>query len=155
MTQSGGSAAEHTARQRWMSVLAKADWSELAPLFAVRDDKPDYRFLRAPETGLVMLRGRMGGTGNPFNMGEATVTRCAVTTQTGIAGHSYVMGRNQAHAEAAAVLDAMLQDQATHDVVEHDVIAPLEQAAQARRQSDASRSAATKVEFFTMVRGED
>ena len=153
--ETGGGGADHAARQRWMSVLAKADWGELAPLFEARGDRPDYRYLRAPETGLVMLRGRMGGTGNPFNMGEATVTRCAVTTQAGIAGHAYVMGRNQAHAEAAAVLDAMLQDGATRDVVEHDVIAPLEKAAAERRQSDASRSAATKVEFFTMVRGED
>ena len=151
----GGGAADRSARQRWMSVLAKARWDELGPLFEARGDKPGYRLLRAPETGLVMLRGRMGGTGNPFNMGEATVTRCAVTTHGGIAGHAYVMGRNAGHAEAAAVLDAMLQDASTHDAVESGVIAPLEKAAAERRRTAASKSAATKVEFFTMVRGED
>ena len=38
----------------------------------------DYVELRAAETGLVMLRGRIGGDGDPFNLGEATVTRAAV-----------------------------------------------------------------------------
>ena len=67
--------------------------------------------IRPPETGLVMLRGRMGGTGGAFNLGEATVTRCAVRTAKGHEGHAYVMGRNHGHAKIAAVCDALLQDE--------------------------------------------
>jgi len=35
------------------------------------------------------------------------------------------------------------------------VLAPLEAAAQAARAQRAARAATTKVDFFTMVRGED
>ena len=101
-----------------------------------------------------MVRGRMGGTGAPFNVGEMTVTRCALTLSDGEVGHAYIQGRNKADAEAAALVDALMQtDQA--DTIRRMVLYPLEAAATSARQSRARKAAATKVDFFTMVRGDD
>lgn len=111
--------------------------------------------IRKPETGLVMLRGRMGGTGAAFNLGEATVTRCAVRTAKGHEGHAYVMGRNHEHARIAAVCDALLQDENDHAMVEALVLQPLEKRIAEQRSLAARKAAATKVDFFTLVRGEN
>jgi alpha-D-ribose 1-methylphosphonate 5-triphosphate synthase subunit PhnG len=148
--------AESTqARARWMSALAQAEpaaveaaWARLAP-------EPVYRLLRTAETGLVMVRGRAGGTGAPFNLGEMTVTRCSVTLDDGRVGHAYVPGRDGRHAERAAVLDALLQDEGGRDVLERLIIEPLVAARRARQQETRARVAGTRVEFFTMVRGEE
>ena len=74
-----------------------------------------YRVLRGPEAGLVMVRGRAGGGGAPFNLGEMTATRCTVRTEAGFVGHAYVAGRNERQAELAALADALLQDPAAAD----------------------------------------
>lgn len=138
-----------------MAALAKADWPRLEALWSSENLKPDYAFLRAPESGLVMLRGRMGGTGAPFNFGEATVTRCSVQLADGMVGHAYVMGRNHAHAEIAAVCDALMQRPQSHDAIQQHIIAPLLRSHDEQRCAASSKAAATKVDFFTMVRGED
>jgi alpha-D-ribose 1-methylphosphonate 5-triphosphate synthase subunit PhnG len=134
-----------------MAVLARASHAELAARLADADPLPAFSRLRGPETGLVMARGRAGGTGAPFNLGELTVTRCAVRDAAGRVGHAYALGRDAAQAELAARLDAALQDGARRDALMAAVIAPLEAAQQARRQADARRAAATRVDFFTMV----
>jgi len=141
-------------RRTWMSVLAQADEAELLKLWAMYGAPPDFDWLRTPECGGVMVRGRMGGTGAPFNLGEMTVTRCSVTLKDGTIGHGYVQGRSKAKAQAAALIDALMQgdpDGRLYDAV----IAPLAAMQQADKASRASKAAATKVEFFTMVRGED
>jgi alpha-D-ribose 1-methylphosphonate 5-triphosphate synthase subunit PhnG len=102
-----------------------------------------------------MLRGRMGATGAAFNFGEATVMRCAVRLASGSEGHAYVMGRNADHARLAAVCDALLQTPDTGDAVRERVIAPLEARLQQAHIEAAARAAATKVDFFTMARGDD
>ncbi|MGI4940612.1 MAG: phosphonate C-P lyase system protein PhnG [Janthinobacterium lividum] len=135
-------------RQRWMSVLARATADELA---AGLPDMPAYTRLRGPEAGLVMLRGRAGGAGNPFNLGEATVVRCTVRTPSGTVGHAYCLGRDLRQAELAAVLDALLQDAETGPALETEVIAPLAEAQAARRALLARRAAATQVQFFTLA----
>lgn len=142
-------------RRRWMGVLARADEPELSGLYAALGTIPDYAMLRGPETGLVMVRGRAGGSGQPFNMGEMTVTRCSVRLQGGGVGHAYVQGRRPDHARRAAVLDAMLQNEQQAPTLMERVIAPLERQEQERREQRARESAATKVDFFTLVRGED
>jgi alpha-D-ribose 1-methylphosphonate 5-triphosphate synthase subunit PhnG len=110
--------------------------------------------LRAPETGLVMVRGRIGGTGAPFNVGEMTVTRCSVRLADGTIGHGYLAGRNGDHARLAAILDAMLQHP-DHGLALFDrVIVPLEMRRDVRLRDRSAKSAATKVDFFTMVRGD-
>lgn len=143
------------ARRRWMAVLALASPDELERYWREAPVQPAHRVLRAPETGLVMVRGRAGGTGMRFNVGEMTVTRCAVEVDGGAVGVGYVRGRDRRHAELAAVLDALLQDPARHDELERAVVAPLADAQAARRRAAAERVAPSKVEFFTMVRGDD
>ena len=104
------------------------------------------------EFGLAMVRGRIGGTGSPFNIGEMTVTRCAVQLADGIMGHAYVGGRRPRQAELAAVADALLQDTARRPLLLDRLIAPLAAAAAERHRVTAEKAAATKVEFFTVAR---
>jgi alpha-D-ribose 1-methylphosphonate 5-triphosphate synthase subunit PhnG len=143
-----------TGRAAWMRILSLSPWSELEPLARDFLSIP-HDLLRAPEAGLVMLRGRMGATGAAFNLGEATVTRCAVRLAGGTEGHAYVMGRNAAHARLAAVCDALLQTPEQGRAVGARVIAPLEARLQQTHIEAAGKAAATKVDFFTMVRGDD
>lgn len=142
-------------RQQWLSVLARADVDQLEKKWSQIDDRPAFSPLRPAEVGLVMVRGRMGGTGRPFNMGEMTVTRCSVRADTGAIGHGYVAGRSRRHAELAAMFDALLQDPQRQARLMADVIAPLAGAAGRRRAERAQRVAGSRVDFFTMVRGED
>lgn len=143
--------APKTPRQHWMAVLARAGAAELSALLQTLAPPPGYRRLRGPEAGLVMLRGRAGGAGAAFNAGEMTVTRCTIRTDDGLTGHAYVAGRDERQAELAALLDAMLQDPTRHDAVQHAIITPLAEAQQRRRDRDARKAAATKVDFFTMA----
>ncbi|KUP94432.1 phosphonate C-P lyase system protein PhnG [Tritonibacter horizontis] len=142
------------ARKGWMSLLATADEARLAALFDTLDAAPDHDWLRAPETGGVMVRGRTGATGAPFNLGEMTVTRCTLKIAGGTVGHGYVQGRSKRQAELAAKLDAMLQTDAAPEV-QDKVLAPLRHEKSTARDARAAKAAATKVDFFTMVRGED
>lgn len=140
------------ARPDWLGLLARSRPAHLAALMP--DPLPDHHLLRAPEIGAVMLRGRAGATGAPFNLGEMTVTRCSLRLSCGTVGHGYVQGRDRTHALRAAALDALLQTDAGADL-HSSVLAPLAQAEAEARQTRAAKAAATKVEFFTLVRGED
>ncbi|MFP3383521.1 MULTISPECIES: phosphonate C-P lyase system protein PhnG [Tritonibacter] len=142
------------ARKGWMSLLASAAEGRLVALFDTLEAQPDHDWLRAPETGGVMVRGRTGGTGAPFNLGEMTVTRCTLKIADGTVGHGYVQGRSKRQAELAAKLDAMMQTEAAAEV-EDKILTPLRQEKAAARDARAAKAAATKVDFFTMVRGED
>ena len=137
----------HAARRRWMAVLARAAADELDERLGVL---PPYRVLRGPEAGLVMVRGRTGGGGAPFNLGEMTTTRCTVRTEAGFVGHAYVAGRKERLAELAALSDALLQDPARQSALLEDVIEPLALSQQARRDAVAAKAAATRVQFFAM-----
>ena len=144
------------ARQRWMGILAKADPARLRELWAACAAPPGWRFLRRPETGMTMLRGRAGGTGARFNLGEMTVTRCSVRLEdgTGRVGHAYVAGGDAGHAEIAALADALLQPPGHRAELTDRLIAPLANEHAAARARAARKAAATKVDFFTVVRGE-
>ncbi len=143
---------ETEARRGWMGLLARAPAERLA---ALMDGAalPRFDWLRVPETGGVMVRGRMGGTGAPFNMGEMTVTRCALRLSSGEVGHAHVQGRDRSHAERAALVDALMQGPRA-DEMQAQVLTPLAAEEAARRDARAAKAAATKVDFFTMVRGE-
>lgn len=145
-------ASEHQnpVRRQWMAVLARASAEEIAALLDRHAAIPAYTKLRGPEAGLVMVRGRTGGGGSPFNLGEMTVTRCTIRTELGQVGHAYVTGRDARQAELAAVVDAMLQDPSQASALQANVIAPLAEAQQLRRTTIASKAAATKVQFFAM-----
>jgi len=142
------------ARAAWLAVLSRATLAELEAALPARTLLTQLQRVRPPEIGMVMLRGRVGGTGNPFNLGEASVVRCAVRLGDGPLGVAYALGRDKRRAELAAVLDALLQDAAHHDALQQSLIAPLAAAqaqARAKRQNDVADS---KVEFFTLVRGD-
>lgn len=138
-------------RKSWMGLLARAPARRLAELMP---DLPGHEMIRSPEIGTVMVQGRMGATGGPFNLGEVTVTRCTLRLADGTVGSGYVQGRDKAHARRAAVVDALLQT-ASADSIRRQVIEPLAADDQARAMARAERAAATRVEFFTLVRGED
>lgn len=146
-------ADETTAlRQKAMAVLADTATEEIErQLTGVT--VPAHEDLRLPENGLVMLRGRIGGDGAPFNLGEATVTRAAVKLASGETGFAYVLGRDARKAKLIAICDAMMQSKDRPRLIE-TVLAPLEAAMQTRRQQTDAETAATKVNFFTLVRGE-
>lgn len=149
-TQSGGT----VERRRWMSTLARAPSDQLRQLWEAFPGKPGFDRLRAPEIGSVMVRGRMGASGGPFNLGEMSVTRCSVVLADGTVGHGYVQGRARAAAEIAAVVDALMQTAAA-GAVRAAILSPLQERAEQRRQTRAAKAAATRVEFFTLARGED
>ena len=142
-------------RRRWMSVLALATPDEIEAAWRELGEPPAYARVRGPEVGLVMVRARAGGTGLRFNVGETTVTRCAVQLVGGALGQAWVRGRDLRHAERAAVFDALLQDGDRGATLHATVIEPLARARVARRHAATTRAEATRVEFFTMVRGED
>jgi len=138
-------------RKTWMATLAKAAPARLAALLP---DLPPHTVPRQPEIGAVMVRGRVGGTGAAFNLGEMTVTRASVRLVTGEVGHAWVQGRDKGHALRAAAVDALMQTDRADDLTAR-VLRPLEAEAQAARARRAGKAAGTKVDFFTMVRGED
>lgn len=142
-----------TSRQDWMSVLAKAPAAALAEAYAALGAAPGFTWLRAPEHGAVMVRGRTGGTGAAFNLGEMTVTRCTLRLDDGAVGHAYVAGRNAEKARIAALCDAMLQGDGA-DVVRTGVVEPMRRALSEQASATAARAEQTRVDFFTMVRGE-
>jgi len=139
-------------RKRWLSILAKAPSQDVITAWEGLAERPSYSALRAPEIGMVLVRGRMGGTGDAFNLGEMTVTRAAVRLESGETGIGYVAGRNRRHAEIAAAVDAMMQSADLRGAVEGAVVARLAASQQTRRDTNARKAAATKVDFFTMVR---
>ena len=159
-----GLTTQQKNRKQWMATLAKAPVAELEALVYQLKDLPQYQFLRSPETGLTMVRGKAGGVGQVFNLGEMTITRCVVqlmanSSDSGsdsepIAGFGYVGGRSHRHAELAALCDGLLQHGDWQAVVREQVIDPLGAIAQQKRTQTQQQTAATKVDFFTMLRGE-
>ncbi len=147
--------AEQAARRAAMAVLAVARASELEAAWTNWQDRPEVRMLRGPETGLVMIRGRIGGGGAPFNMGEATVTRATVELSTGAVGHGQALGTDREKVRHAAIIDALWQDESLRDIVEDSILAPIRRRLEAEDRDRRDETAATRVDFFTMVRGED
>ncbi|HEY2754564.1 MAG TPA: phosphonate C-P lyase system protein PhnG [Pseudolabrys sp.] len=141
-------------RRAAMAVLAQSDAQTLALALSSVGDV-GFTELRAPESGLVMLRGRIGGDGAPFNVGEATVTRAAVKLSSGETGFSYVLGRDQQKARLAALCDALWQSETHRPHIEANVLTPLRDAQAERAAQARAQTAATRVDFFTLVRGEN
>jgi alpha-D-ribose 1-methylphosphonate 5-triphosphate synthase subunit PhnG len=140
-------------RKAAMAVLAHSDAADIAGrLEAIA--LPPHENLREPENGLVMVRGRIGGDGSPFNLGEATVSRAAVRLASGEIGFGYVLGRDREKAQLIALCDALIQTAGHADAVERQVLAPLRAAIASERKRKAAETAATRVDFYTMVRGE-
>ncbi|ROU02436.1 phosphonate C-P lyase system protein PhnG [Histidinibacterium lentulum] len=140
-------------RADWIGLLARSIPEALeARLDGL--ELPPHDWLRAPETGTVMVRGRTGGTGAPFNLGEVTATRCTLRLGDGTEGHAFVQGRDAAHATRAALVDALMQGPRAAEM-RAGVLDPLAAEEAARRAERAGKAEATRVEFETMVRGDD
>jgi len=177
MTDTTRDTAAIQARQRWLAVLAQAP-RELLERHAAALQDAAFTRLRAPETGLTMVRARIGNRGDRFNVGDATVTRCVVrhrgrdgrlaagvgdatvtrcvVRHQGIGGNvaagvGYVLGRDEARAEWVARFDALLQQPEHHDALMRDVVAPLAAATARRRAADAARIASSRVSFDTLA----
>lgn len=144
-----------TKRREVLAVLARADSAEIARGLRQLDDGLSYSEPRAPEIGLVMLRGRIGSRGAPFNAGEATVTRAAVQLASGETGFGYVLGRDRDKARLIALCDALWQVDDKRAAIETHVLAPLRRKHKEKKDLERARTAATRVDFFTLVRGED
>jgi alpha-D-ribose 1-methylphosphonate 5-triphosphate synthase subunit PhnG len=142
-------------RRAAMAVLAESATAEIAGLLDRLGPLPAHDDLRTPENGLVMIRGRIGGDGARFNLGEATVSRAVVRLASGEMGFGYVLGRDGGKARLIALCDALVQTHAFSAAIESKVIAPLRARLEAQRDVHARQVAATKVDFFTLVRGED
>ena len=145
--------SKEAQRKAAMTVLAHSGAVEIAGRLA-DITVPAHENLREPENGLVMVRGRIGGDGAPFNLGEATVSRAAVRLATGEVGFGYTLGRDSEKAQMIALCDAMVQSAELSGEVEAKVIAPLRAGMIAERNRKAEETAATRVDFYTMVRGE-
>ena len=140
-------------RKAAMLVLAHSGTAEIARCLE-SIGVPAHEDLREPENGLVMLRGRIGGDGAPFNLGEATVSRAVVRLASGEVGFGYVLGRDRQKAQMIALCDALVQSDQFAGAVEANVVVPLRAAMVSERSRKAQETAATRVDFYTMVRGE-
>ena len=144
-----------SGRKRAAALLARAERSELQAAWDALPQKPAAHPVRGPETGLVMVRGRIGGGGAPFNLGEVTMTRATVRLESGSIGHAQALGTDREKARLAAIFDALWQDDATTDFVERALLLPIAERIAAAERRKAEETAATRVDFFTMVRGDD
>lgn len=148
------SPSERTRRDM-LAVVVRAKRAELE--LAIREAWPDLAVtdLRPAQSGLVMLRGRIGGDGAPFNLGEASMSRAAIALETGEIGHGHVLGRDFERARLVAIVDALWQRNADRMRIENEVLVPIRQRIARERAEEQAKTAATRVDFFTLVRGED
>lgn len=140
--------------QRWIAILATCALDTLQSVWDALAPKPDYRLLRPIEIGMVLLRGRISGSGAAFNFGEATMTRAAVELASGERGFSYLLGRKPAVAELAAVMHALLQRPSHRHDLETRLLAPALAAKEAKAAAARAAAAATRVDFSTLARGD-
>ena len=144
-----------TQRQQWLSILAHSSASALLQHWQALHLNPRFTLIRPAEIGLTRLMARMGATGQRFVMGDATVTRAVVQLEDGTLGYSYVLGRDKAHAERCALIDALLQQPQSHALLTEQLITPLAAQREEQRQLRAREIASSKVDFFTLVRGDN
>ncbi|MDE1991727.1 MAG: phosphonate C-P lyase system protein PhnG [Rhizobiaceae bacterium] len=148
-------AQERRERKRAADLLARAERDELDSAWEALPQKPEVQPVRGPETGLVMVRGRIGGGGSPFNLGEVTVTRATVKLNSGMVGHGHALGTDREKVRLAAIFDALWHQPTTRDYVEKTLLLPVTARIAEYDRKRAEETAATRVDFFTMVRGED
>lgn len=141
-------------RREWMGALALAEGDRLRAAWEALAAAPEYSVMRGPETGLVMVRARAGNSGRRFNLGEMTVTRCSVLLAAGYMGHAWIAGVRPEHARLAAVFDALLQQPERFPGLHETLIGPLLFERRERLARRTQEVLPSKVDFFTLVRGE-
>jgi alpha-D-ribose 1-methylphosphonate 5-triphosphate synthase subunit PhnG len=143
--------SEQLARQDWLNTLAHTPEEFLEEFYHTNFENQTFTYLREPEIGLVMVRARAGGSGKQFNLGEVSVARCSVALDAQTVGHGYVKGRSKRHAELIALIDANFQKTAPNV----EFLKNLKSILVDQQEKVSRKAAATKVDFYTMVRGED
>jgi len=148
--------SDNAPRQHWLAILARAPADFLEQHLGVLAQGA-HQWLRPAETGLVMVRARAGGTGQRFNLGEATVTRCVIRpdpalTGTQQVGVGYVLGCSHRQALLVALADALLQEAKLHAHWYALLIAPLAQKQAQASALHQTQTQSTRVEFFTVAR---
>ncbi len=145
---------QQALRAEWMKTLARANAKQLKHYWESLEGAPSWSLLRAPEIGLAMVQGRIGGDGPAFNLGEVTVTRCSVALEEGTHGYACVKGRQKTLALHAALLDALLQDERWYRRILEELLHPIRRQLQEQEVERDHRVQRTRVDFFTLVRGE-
>lgn len=148
-------ATDAKVRNRRFAILSQAPSDDFSKHWSRLEVDPEFELLRGPETGLVSLRGRIGGGGAPFTFGDATATRASVKLKDGRIGHAMLLGRDSKRTAIAAVIDALCQNRKDEQAIERILIEPLADAIRLRDEKRSAQTTATRVDFFTMVRGED
>jgi len=138
-------------RAVWLGILARSGCDLIESHLQSAPALPEFTLLRGPETGMAMVRGRIGGAGAPFNLGEITISRCSIRDATGAIGHGYATGRDLAQVELIARLDAALQNPDLHAPLTTKVLAPLAARIAARRAGIEAQAQETEVKFFTLA----
>lgn len=142
-------------RQEWMALLARAPLPLLEQALEVHLSAAP-QWLRRPETGLMMVQGRTGGQGARFNLGEVTVTRCALRLpsvgQPSPAGVAYVLGRSHKQAWMAATADALLQTPGGYAELSQSLLEPIRAHLAEQAAMRQQRATATRVDFLTLAR---
>ncbi|MFC0178603.1 phosphonate C-P lyase system protein PhnG [Thorsellia kenyensis] len=142
-------------RQILMGLLAKSPFEVIDNLWTTLNLTPNYELFRAPEIGLVQLQGKMGGTGNRFYVGDATITRAVVLIENKYYGYSYIMGRDKKKAQLCALIDGLMQINEYQITIEEKLLLPLLKLLETQKNEKNKATEATRVDFFTLVRGED
>ncbi len=141
-------------RKNALSILAKSALSNIVECWDSVDIDPVFSFLKKPEVGMVMVRAKAGGDGQQFNMGEMTVTRCVIQLDSKEIGYGYTSGRNPKKSKIIAVIDACFQVNTLNKTIENNIISPLENILMEKESKQKNKVDSSKVDFFTMVRGE-
>ncbi|MCE2596641.1 phosphonate C-P lyase system protein PhnG [Motilimonas cestriensis] len=144
-----------SARQHWLAVIANAPYEQLLQHWQQLELDPPCEVIRQPEIGLARIQGRIGGAGERFNFADTTITRAAVRLEDGTTGYGYLQGRHKRHALLGAIADALLQQPEYNLRLQAGLIQPLAEFIQRQQRQTSDQAAATKVDFFTVVRGED
>jgi alpha-D-ribose 1-methylphosphonate 5-triphosphate synthase subunit PhnG len=147
---------ETGGRKRALDAMATMPPALLGERYAALvAEAPEALPVRGPEIGTVMVRGRIGGGGASFNLGEASVTRATIKLGSGEIGHSVILGRDIEKARMVAHLDALGQIEAWRSAIETEIVAPAIALEAESRLRIAEETEATRVDFFTLVRGDN
>jgi alpha-D-ribose 1-methylphosphonate 5-triphosphate synthase subunit PhnG len=152
MMQHTNAADSGLSRTEWMTLLAQSPLEALERHWQAIS-QPGFQWIRRPEYGAVMVRSRASGTGALFNLGEMTITRCALQIDTGEIGLAYVMGRSKRHAAIAALFDSLMQRDGGKDGPAATCLHALADDAGRRKQEMLRDAFTSKVDFF-MTRDE-
>ena len=139
-------------RQAWLRLFALSSDQELENIVRISGLESRCSVIAEPEVGIVTVRSRISGNGAKFNIGDACVTKCEVLLDQQTKGYATVLGGRARRAKLVAILDAAMAAQ-----IGEPLFTMVQQLAEAQVLRVAHRrfkAAETKVDFFTMVRGD-